>query len=209
MKIMKLLYGTTNQAKLDAMRKGIQIPLGIEIVGLKELNCPLPFIEESGNDPLENAKLKALAYYEAFGIPVFSCDSGLYFDELEDTSQPGTHIRRVDRKELNDEEMISHYAGLAGMNGGKLTGRYKNAIYLILDTDKHFYSMDESLFGDPFVLVDKPHPKRVTGFPLDSLSVKIESGKYYYDLEDCELAQSAVEIGIRHFFENVLSKIGK
>lgn len=206
---MKLLYGTTNQAKLDAMRKGIQIPLGIEIVGLKELNCPLPFIEESGNDPLENAKLKALAYYEAFGISVFSCDSGLYFDELEDTLQPGTHIRRVDGKKLNDEEMISHYAGLAGMNGGKLTGRYKNAIYLILDTDKHFYSMDESLFGDPFVLVDKPHPKRVAGFPLDSLSVKIESGKYYHDLEDCELAQSAVEIGIRHFFENVLSKIGK
>ena len=29
-----------------------------------------------------NAKIKAEAYYKAFSMPVFSCDSGLYFDEV-------------------------------------------------------------------------------------------------------------------------------
>ena len=91
---MKILYGTTNQAKLDSMKR-LAEPLEIEIIGLKELGKPLPHVEETGNNPLENARIKAKAYYEAFSMPVFSCDSGLYFDELPEELQPGTHIRRV------------------------------------------------------------------------------------------------------------------
>ena len=37
----------------------------------------VPKVKEDGNTPLENARLKAMVYYEAFQIPVFSCDSGL------------------------------------------------------------------------------------------------------------------------------------
>ena len=113
---MKILYGTTNQAKLDSMRR-IATSLGIEIIGLKELDKPLPHVEETGNNPLENAMIKAKAYYEAFSIPVFSCDSGLYFDELPAELQPGTHIRRVHGKELTDEEMQNYYGTLAKNHG--------------------------------------------------------------------------------------------
>ena len=101
---MRILYGTTNQAKLDSMKRITKV-LGIEIIGLKDVNQPLPHIEESGKNPLENAKMKAEAYYKAFSMPVFSCDSGLYFDNIEEKLQPGTHIRRVNGKELTDEEV--------------------------------------------------------------------------------------------------------
>ena len=101
---MKILYGTTNQAKLESMRR-LTAPLGMEIVGLKELGLPIPQVEESGKDPLENARMKAQAYYEAFGMPVFSCDSGLYFDDLDDAEQPGVLIRRAGGHEMDDEEM--------------------------------------------------------------------------------------------------------
>ena len=68
---MRILYGTTNQAKLASMKRITEV-LGIEIIGLKDVNQPLPRIEESGKNPLENAKMKAEAYYKAFYMPVFS-----------------------------------------------------------------------------------------------------------------------------------------
>ena len=38
---MKLLYGTTNPAKLNSMRR-ITDSLGIELIGLRELSSPVP-----------------------------------------------------------------------------------------------------------------------------------------------------------------------
>ena len=203
---MRILYGTTNQAKLDSMKRITKV-LGIEIIGLKDVNQPLPHIEESGKNPLENAKMKAEAYYKAFSMPVFSCDSGLYFDNIEEALQPGTHIRRVNGKELTDEEMIEYYSGLAKSHDDRLIGRYRNAIYFILDDETQFFSMDKSLETEPFMLVSKPHEKRIKGFPLDSISVDLASGKYYYDIEEKSVDQSAVLQGFKAFFEKVLSRI--
>ena len=70
---MKLLYGTGNQAKLTVMQSRLE-KLGIELIGLNDLRAEgknIPEVLENGNTPLENARLKALAYYEAFQMPVF------------------------------------------------------------------------------------------------------------------------------------------
>ena len=195
---MKILYGTTNKGKLQAMKKALET-FDIELIGLGDVECELPHINENGTTPLENAELKARAYYEAFGMPVFSCDSGLYFDELEENEQPGLHIRRINGKELTDDEMIQYYASLAERHGGRITGRYRNAIYFILDEEHHYSSMDMSIATEPFVLGTVPHPKRVEGFPLDSLSIDIATGKYYYDLEVKDVSTS-VDDGVRAFF---------
>ena len=199
---MKILYGTTNRAKLQAMNKSVE-GLNIELIGLNDLDCELPVIDENGENPLENAEIKARAYYEAFHMPVFSCDSGLYFDELKEEDQPGIYVRRVNGRELSDDEMIEYYASIAEKYGGKITGRYRNAIYFILDEDHHYSSMDMSIATEPFILVTKPHEKRVKGFPLDSLSVDIESGKYYYDL-DVKDVSTSVDDGVRKFFKEIL-----
>lgn len=203
---MKVLYGTTNPAKLESMKR-ITKSLGLEIIGLNDLNKPLPVVKENGRNPLENAKIKARAYYEAFSMPVFSCDSGLYFDDLEEALQPGTHIRRIGGKELADAEMIEYYSNLAEKYDDRLIGRYRNAVCFIVDDETSFLSMDAALSTEPFILVSKPHPKVVPGFPLDSLSVDIATGKYYYDLEDVTVDQSAIEQGYREFFAGVLSKL--
>jgi len=133
---------------------------------------------------------------------VISCDSGLYFDELQEDEQPGLHVRRINGKELTDDEMIEYYAALAERHGGKITGRYRNAIYFILDEEHHYSSMDMSIATEPFVLVTKPHEKRVEGFPLDSLSIDIGTGKYYYDLEVKDVSTS-VDDGVRRFFKSL------
>ena len=201
---MKILYGTTNQGKLLAMKKSVE-GLGIELISLRDVEGELPIINENGKTPLENAEIKAKAYFDAFHMPVFSCDSGLYFDELTDEEQPGIHVRRVNGKELTDEEMITHYASLAKKHGGRITGRYRNAIYFILDENHHYSSMDMSIATEPFILVTKPHERKVPGFPLDSLSVDIATGAYYYDLEVKDVSTS-VDDGVRRFFRKILDK---
>ncbi len=203
---MKLLFGTGNEAKLSAMKRRLE-KLGIELIGLQDLRAEgytIPEVLEDGNTPLENARQKALAYYEAFRMPVFSCDSGLYFDNVPDKVQPGVHVRTVNGSYLSDEQMIEHYVGLVKVYGN-LTARYRNAICFVMDADHIYEAMDPSLDSEKFILTDMPHSSiRKKGFPLDSLSLDIKTGKYYYDLSEEELDQFAIEDGVLRFFENVL-----
>lgn len=199
---MKLLYGTGNPAKLADAKKWLE-GLDYEVLSLRDMKGEIPEVPEDGNTPLENARQKALAYYKAFGIPVFSCDSGLYFDNVPEEDQPGVHVRTVKGKYLTDQEMQDHYAGLA-VKYGNLTARYRNAICLVLDEHHSVELMDDSIASEPFLLTSKPHPRALNkGYPLDSLSVHIESGQYYYDMDKNQVEQLAVRNGFRRFFEKL------
>ncbi len=195
---MKLLYGTGNPAKIAAMKRRLS-ELDIEIIGLKDLGKDIPEAVEDGSTPLENARKKALKYYEAFKMPVFSCDSGLYIDEIPEELQPGIHVRTINGKYLTDEEMLEYYSGLA-KKYGNLTARYRNAICLVLDEEHIYPAMEESMASQPFIITSVSHSIHKEGFPLDSLSIDIKTGKYYYDLEHDELDQVAVEDGFLDFF---------
>lgn len=203
---MQLLFGTGNQAKLSAMKSRLE-RIGIELIGLNDLRAEgksIPEVLENGNTPLENAKLKALAYYEAFQIPVFSCDSGLYFDHVPDEVQPGVHVRNVNGKCLSDKEMMEYYAGLV-RKYGNLVAQYRNAICFVMD-EKHIYeAMEPSMYSKKFILTDKPYSEiRKKGFPLDSMSIDMKTNRYYYELAEEELAQFDVEDGFLQFFRKVL-----
>lgn len=104
---MKLLYGTGNPAKLSAMKCRLE-QLDIELIGLNDLKTKgitIPIVPEDGETPLENARQKANAYYKAFCMPVFSCDSGLYFDNVPDEVQPGVHVRTVNGRFLDENHI--------------------------------------------------------------------------------------------------------
>lgn len=199
---MKLLYGTGNPAKLKDAQKWLK-GLKFEVLSLRDMKGEIPDVPEDGKTPLENARQKAFAYYKAFGIPVFSCDSGLYFDNVSEEDQPGVHVRTIKGKYLTDQEMQEHYIGLA-LKYGNLTARYRNAICLVLDENHSIELMDDSITSEPFLLTSKPHPRALNkGYPLDSLSVHIESGKYYYDMDKDKVEQLAVGNGFRKFFERL------
>ena len=136
-------------------------------------------------------------------MPVFSCDSGLYIDGIPQEEQPGIHVRTVNGRYLSDEEMLEHYSGLA-RKYGDLTARYRNAICLVLDEEHIYRAMDKSMESAPFIITSRPHSAiRKKGFPLDSLSVDIRTGKYYYDLEEKELDQVATGDGFLDFFRRM------
>ena len=201
---MQLVYGTLNDAKLHTMRE-ILSPLPIGITGLHAVKAALPDVDENGRDPLQNAVIKATAYYKVLKQPVFSCDSGLFIKELPEGEQPGVHVRNIGGKRLSDDEMIAHYAGISRRFGGACHAVYRNAICFIYD-DTHIYrQMGGAISGETFLLSSIPHKNRREGFPLDSLSKQIESGKYYYDLNK-EITVGTGE-GFLRFFREVLEDL--
>ena len=119
---MKVLFATTNPAKVKRYANKLQNK-GIEVLTLKDINLKLD-VEETGKNAIENALLKAKAYFEATGITSIGIDNNLFIEELPEEKQPGTHVRRVGGKELTDEEMIQYYTNLVKENGGKLTAKW-------------------------------------------------------------------------------------
>ncbi len=211
---MQIIYGTGNDAKIAYMQRALG-SLPCEIIGLKdaavERGIEIPQVEETGTTPLENARLKAEKYFQIFKCPVFSCDSGLYLwnhttgDPLPGDLQPGIHVRGRGRVRLSDDELIRHYISLV-KKYGLIRARYKNAICLIWDEWLRTESMEEDLWGNPFLFTDIPHKKRVCGFPLDSISLEMETCRYFYDMEDDAQDELVSEDGYVRFFHNFMEK---
>ena len=196
---MNLIYGTYNPSKLKSMNKMVA-GLRLNITGLNKISPDLNEPVESGNDPLSNAIIKAEYYFERIQKPIFSCDSGLYFENVSTEDQPGVRIKRIHGKNLKDEEFISYYSKLAKKYGGKLTAYYKNSICLILDECTSYKFDGLEIQSEKFYLVEKPHKIYKKGFPLDSLSVHIESGQHYYDLGHSKNENWGIVEGFRNFF---------
>lgn len=211
---MEIIYGTGNEAKLSHMRRALP-GLPFQITGLLDAaamrGIELPEVEENGNTPLENARQKAEAYFALFHSPVFSCDSGLYLYDhltgelLPKEVQPGIKVRGRGAKRLSDEELLTHYTGLVKKHG-RIRARYQNAICLIWNEEIRQESMEENLWGEPFLLTDVPHTKKVPGFPLDGISIDIKTGSYFYDLEGNSQDQIVSNNGFEGFFCRFLEK---
>lgn len=183
---MKILVGTTNKNKVVSVASYLPEE-DIEWVTPDQLGITLDIVE-NGDTPLDNAILKAQAYYRASKLPTIAFDSGLYFLDLseDDPIQPKTNVRRVQGKRLNDEEMIAYYSALAHRFQGRLLAGYRNGYCIVQDEDHMETYMDtmESARLFAFWLCDQPHVKRTPGWPLDSISIDAMSGKYFHDLEE-------------------------
>jgi 8-oxo-dGTP diphosphatase len=201
---MEIVYGTYNPAKFSSMKSCVS-DLDITIVKLSDINSNLVEADETGSTPLENAREKALNYYRQIRRPVFSCDSGLYFEGVLSSEQPGVKARRVNGKRLNDDEMIEHYSGLAKKYGGKLVAYYKNAISLVMDENNIIEYEEDDICSDKFYIVDTPHSERTKGFPLNSLSIEIESLKYYNDITVRK--NNKVGEGFYNFFKRLINNM--
>ena len=119
---MKVLFATTNPAKVKRYREELK-NRNIELLTIKDLDFDLK-VEENGKDALENAYIKAKAYYDKTHITTIATDNNLFIEELPKEKQPGVYVRRVNGKRLTDEEMIEYYTKLVQENGGKLTARW-------------------------------------------------------------------------------------
>jgi len=177
---MKVLFATTNPAKVKKYVDKLN-EKNIKLLTINDLDIKLN-IEENGKDAIENAYIKAKAYYDATGIVSIGMDNTLFIEELSEEKQPGTHVRRVNGKELSDDEMIKYYTNLVKEYGEKLTAKwvYGMVIYDGKKVKKYTWARSN------FYFIDTPSKKRNPGYPLDSITIVPEFNKYLVELTEEE-----------------------
>lgn len=198
---MKVLFATTNQAKVGKYKEALK-ERGIELITINDLDFKLD-IDENGKNAIENAYIKAKAYYERAKIPTIGMDNCLFIKELPEEKQPGTHVRRVNGKELTDEEMIEYYTNLVKEYGGKLTAKWVYGMVICNGQERKEYSWSKS----NFYLVDKPCEKRNPGYPLDSISVMPENNQYWLELTDEQKKKSKEKSNTDNVVEFIVNNI--
>lgn len=200
---MKVLFATTNPAKVKRYKDALE-EKEIELITIKDLDFKLD-IEENGKDAIENAYIKAKAYYDATKIPTIGMDNSLFIEELPSEKQPGTYVRRVNGKELNDDEMIEYYTNLAKKYGGKLTAKWIFGMVICDNNGVKNYSWTK----DHFYFVDKPSKERNPGYPLESISVIPEFNKYAVELNEEEKQFYKKKDNIDNVVEFIVNNIHK
>ena len=196
---MEVLFATKNPAKIKRYVNKLE-QRGIKVLTLKDIDVKLE-VEETGKNAIENAYLKAKSYYDATGIISIGIDDTLFIEGLSDEKQPGTNVRRVNGKELTDDEMIKYYTNLVKENGDKLIAKWVYGIVIYNGKEPKKYSWEK----EQFYLVDKPSEKRILGYPLNSISVMPSNNKYFVDLtpEEKENGKSNDEGAINFILESL------
>lgn len=169
---MKVLFATTNPAKMEYYGKGLQ-EKGFEVCTLKDLAIQLE-VEEDGKNAEENAKIKARVYQKEAKIPTIAIDDNLFLEGVSEEEQPGTNVRRVGGKRLSDEEMIEYYQSLAKKQGGEIKAKWVKSIAICDGNKLEVFNYDRK----SFLLVDKPCDVIPEGYPLDGLSIIPEFNQY-------------------------------
>ena len=190
---MKVLLGTTNPSKVKRFSKMLD-NCDIEFITLKDLEIE-DEPDETGKTPEENAICKA-GYYGKYFDLVICNDSGLYFEELslEDERQPGLNVRTpMGMNRLSDEEMIEYYSNLIGELGGKVSAYYLDGIAVYNNGRiSSFMDRESAKNVGAFYMIDKASTKRFEGWPLDSLSISKETGRYFVEGSDSESKENII-----------------
>ena len=176
----KILFASSNPAKIKRFSKKL-LENEIELLSLKDIQLELE-VEENGKDAIENALIKARAYFNETKIPVIAMDDTLYLENVPEEHQPGTHVKRINGKTLTDEEMIEHYTALAKQYGenGQITARWIYGMAIINNGQETTYTWSK----DDFYITDKKTSKNSPGYPLNTISINKKLGKYFTDLTE-------------------------
>lgn len=133
---MKLLLATKNQKKLKEMER-ILAPLGVEVLSEKQLDTPLPEVEETGTTFGENAALKARSACQQTGMAAVADDSGLCVDALH--GAPGVYSARFagghGDDAANNQKLL---AELNGLPAEQRTARFVCAICCVFPNGRQF-----------------------------------------------------------------------
>ena len=168
---MKILVATTNPGKLREIR---HILAGAaDLVTLAEV-CGVPEPEETGTTFAENARLKALYYAAATGLPSVADDSGLEIDELD--KEPGVHSARWHGTDYG-VKFQKIYERLAERSVSGSRARFVAAVALA--------EQGQILFETQAVVEGTiaPEPRGTGGFGYDPI--------FYYPPLGCTLAELA------------------
>ncbi len=157
---MTLLVATTNPGKL---REILPLLAGTRarLVTLADLP-PIPEPEESGATFWENARLKALAYSRAAGMPTVAEDSGLVIDAL--AGEPGVRSARFLGADASYPDRFAEiFRRLRDVSGAPHTARFVTAL-AVADGESLIFETETRIEG-----VLAPAPAGAHGFGYDPI----------------------------------------
>lgn len=130
---MKLVLATNNEGKVREFARILE-PLGIEVMTQKQAGVHVS-PEENGTTFAENARIKAMAVYEATGLPTVADDSGLCIDAMN--GEPGVYSARYYGEDtLYEEKNRRIIESLKGVAEEKRTARFVAHITCVLSKDE-------------------------------------------------------------------------
>lgn len=130
---MKLVLATNNEGKVREFARILE-PLGIEVMTQKQAGVHVS-PEENGTTFAENARIKAMAVYEATGLPTVADDSGLCIDAMN--GEPGVYSARYYGEDTPYEEKKRRIIeSLNGVAEEKRTARFVAHITCVLSKDE-------------------------------------------------------------------------
>lgn len=199
--MMKFLLATTNKAKIRYYGTKLK-EHGLEIITPCDLNIDCN-AEETGKNPIENAVIKAKAYHRASGLPTIALDDGLFLEHVPKHLQPGTHVRRVGGKTLNDREMIEYYTGLVNQYGkdGRLDGCFLKGVAVVYKDAVHTFSCkaDRCFTNRQSKILDE-------GYPLASIQLIPLLNKFKSELTE-EEEKITMDVEQKELFEFILHTV--
>lgn len=177
-----IILGTNNPAKVEQVR-GVLKSINVSVKGISELGVKIE-VEEDGKTAQENARKKALTFAKKIKLPVLSMDNGLYLDGLEPQYQPGIHVRRIvgDNIRPSDAEVLHHYAEIIDALGGSVNGYWEYALALAYPDG----CVNETTIISPRKFVSQISQQIVPEYPLGSIQIDPESGKYISEMSQKE-----------------------
>ena len=173
---MKILFASKNPAKIKYYAEELE-KLDLEVLTLNDIDLELD-IKEDGKSATENAIQKAKPYFEATNITTIGIDDTLYIEGLSDEEQPATHVRRINGKRLNDDEILKYYIDVVKNLGGKVEAKWVKGIAICSKEGTKTFEYSRS----KFYFVEEKSSVMHEGYPLDSISIIPEFGKYLTEL---------------------------
>ncbi|MHB8804927.1 MAG: RdgB/HAM1 family non-canonical purine NTP pyrophosphatase [Coriobacteriia bacterium] len=127
--MQRVIVATGNRGKLDEIRSALDFP-GWEFVTAADLGAETLEVEETGDTFADNARLKARAYHEVFGIVALADDSGLEVDALD--GAPGVYSARYAGPDATDaDNNVKLLGALADVPESGRTARFHSVIVLV------------------------------------------------------------------------------
>ena len=125
--MIEVFFATMNKDKIIKMKNRLK-DLDVNIITPYDRNIKIE-IEENGKNVIENATLKAKAYFDKVKIPTIATDSSLYVEKFD--VQPGLFVKRINGVPLDDDKLEEYYINQLNKVGGKSNAFYVTGIVLV------------------------------------------------------------------------------
>lgn len=171
-----LFYATKNKYKIKNMKDRLK-NLEIKLITPYELGIDVDILED-GNTVIENAILKAKAYYELVKMPTIAGDSSLFVEKFD--NQPGLSVRRKNGVYLNDIELEEFYVEQLNKIGGESKAFYITGLALIIDDKIKTIEIKE----DQFILTSTKCKNDTIGDALGRIEFDSKINKYFCEMTE-------------------------